>query len=83
MTQALITAVQEQRTKLINVIGAVQCMRIAVRHKPPMELEGAVELLEDELQRILNALDPVELERALPALSDRRDAAGPSEEERR
>jgi hypothetical protein len=47
-----------------------------------MELEGAVELLEDELQRILNALDPVELERALRALSDRQDAAGPSEEER-
>jgi hypothetical protein len=83
MTQeALITAVQEQRTKLINVIGAVQCMRIAVRHKPPMELEGAVELLEDELQRILNALDPVELERSLRALSDRQDAAGPSEEAR-
>ena len=58
MTQeALITAVQEQRTKLINVIGAVQCMRVAVRHEPPRELEGAIELLENELQRILDRLE--------------------------
>ena len=65
MTQeALMTAVQEQRSKLINVLGVVQCMQIAVRSsKRPAELEGAVELLEEELQRILNGLDPVELER--------------------
>jgi hypothetical protein len=66
MTQeALITAVQKQRTKLLNVLGAVQCTLTAIRHEPPMELEGAVGLLEDEVQRIINALDPVELERAV------------------
>jgi hypothetical protein len=63
--EALMREVQEQRSKLLNVLGAVQCMQIAVRHKPPMELEGAVELLEEELQRILDALDPCVLERGL------------------
>ena len=58
MTQeALIAGIQEQRTKLINVLGAVQCMRIAVRHEPPRELEGPIELLEQELQRILGKLE--------------------------
>ena len=67
MTQeALITAVQEQRTKLINVIGAVQCMRVAVRHEPPRELEGAIELLENELQRILDRLEECTTREARP-----------------
>jgi hypothetical protein len=72
MTQeALITAVQQQRTKLINVLGAVQCMQMAVRHKPPMELEGAIELLGEEVQRIINGLEE--------AVSERRDTAAGSE----
>ena len=80
MTQeALIAGVQEQRTKLINVIGAVQCMRIAVRHEPPRELEGAIELLEEELQRILDRLEEVSVRRVI---SDRRDTAPSSEEAR-
>jgi hypothetical protein len=61
----VIQAVGEQRSKLINVLGALQCMRIAVSSShPPEELEGAVEMLEEEVQRILNALDPMMLGKA-------------------
>jgi hypothetical protein len=60
----LMEAVQDQRSKLINVLGVVQCMQIAVRSShPPKELEGAVELLEEEVQRILDGLDPMTLEK--------------------
>jgi hypothetical protein len=62
---ALIREVQEQRSKLLNVLGAVQCMQIAVRHEPPPEIEGAVELLEEEIQRICDGLDYLVLERKL------------------
>lgn len=60
-SQALRQAVEEQRSKLINVLGAVQCMKVAIAHDThreiTVELQGAVELLEDEVQRIVTALD--------------------------
>ena len=77
MTQeALLKAVDDQRSRLLNVLGAVQCMKVAVREQPPKELEGAVQLLEEELQRILEGLDEFSLRRAL---SDHYHGA-PSEE---
>jgi hypothetical protein len=69
-SETLMEVVQEQRSKLLNVLGAVQCMQVAVRHEPPKELEGAIELLEEELQRILEGLDQFTLYRAL---ADRQD----------
>jgi hypothetical protein len=63
-TEALVEHVQDQRSKLLNVLGAVQCMKMAVRHRErPPELEGAVVLLEEELQRIIDELDPIQLDR--------------------
>lgn len=61
----LLGAVEEQRSRLINVLGAVQCMRVAVRTEPPAELEGAIALLEDELQRIYTGLEETMLARAV------------------
>jgi hypothetical protein len=58
-------AVEEQRSRLINVLGAVQCMRVAVRTEPPSELEGAVALLEDELERIYTGPEETMLTRAI------------------
>jgi len=78
MTQeALITAVEEQRSKLLNVLGTVQCMKVALRHDPDgsemHEFSGAVELLEDEVQRIVTALEESSLR---GALSDHRGTPG-------
>jgi hypothetical protein len=59
-------AVEQQRVKLINVLGVVQCVRIAARESdPPAELEGAVALLEENVQNILEALERPMLERAI------------------
>ena len=56
--ELLIAGIQEQKTKLINVLGVVQCMQSAVREEePPLELEGAVELLGEEVQRVINGLE--------------------------
>ena len=60
MTQkALVTGIHEQKTKLINVLGVVECIQIAVRDQDeqPIELEGAVELLGEEVQRVINSLE--------------------------
>ncbi len=57
--------VQEERRKIINVLGSAHCLKEALRsEEPPPDLDGAVELLEEELQRIINALDPVNLEQS-------------------
>jgi hypothetical protein len=56
--EALIAGIHEQKAKLINVLGVVQCMQSAVRDdEPPMELEGAIELLGEEVQRVINRLE--------------------------
>jgi len=60
MTQkALVTGIHEQKTKLINVLGVVECIQIAIRDQDeqPIELEGAVELLGEEVQRVINSLE--------------------------
>ena len=62
MTQeALLQAVEDQRGRLLNVLGTVQCMKVALRHDADTsempEFAGTVELLEDEIQRIVTALE--------------------------
>jgi hypothetical protein len=75
--EPLIAGIHEQKTKLINVLGVVQCMQSAVRDdEPPMELEGAIELLGEEVQRVINGLEAL----WSSASSDRRGTATSSEE---
>ncbi|HEX5419642.1 MAG TPA: hypothetical protein VFY39_06560 [Gammaproteobacteria bacterium] len=58
-------AVERQRSRLINVLGVVQAVRIADSHSGGApEADGALKLVEDEIQRILNGLDPLQLEKA-------------------
>jgi hypothetical protein len=62
----LLGAVEAQRSRLINVLGAVQSIRIAEAHSDGApEAQGALELVEDELQRILNALEGRQLRNAV------------------
>jgi hypothetical protein len=65
--EQIFSAVEDQRSRLLNVLGVMQCMRIAVSNKPPPELEGAVALVEDNLQDILEALEELSLKRAIAA----------------
>lgn len=65
----ILEAVEDQRSKLLNVLGGIQCVRVATRHGLPYEaetpeLEGAIDLLHDEVQRIVTALEDSELRRA-------------------
>jgi hypothetical protein len=62
--EQFLRAVDDQRSKLLNVLGTLQCMEIAVQERPPRELQGAVLLLEDEVQRVIEALDVNVLPRA-------------------
>jgi hypothetical protein len=65
---SVLPAVETQRMKLLGVLGALQAMKAAVRTgEPPDELEAAVELLEDETQRIITALEDSSLRRASQA----------------
>ncbi|MHB8811682.1 MAG: hypothetical protein ACYDAE_00265 [Steroidobacteraceae bacterium] len=58
---AVTSAVRDQHTKLLGVLGGLQCLKIACGATPDqgIELEAAAELLEDEVQRIVNALDSI------------------------
>ncbi len=56
--------VQQERGKIINALGALQCVKLAIRAEELSgDIDGAVELIEEELQRTINALDPVNLGR--------------------
>lgn len=64
---AVFAAIETQRSRLINVMGVVQCMRLACRaagQEGPEEIESALELLGDEIQRVVTALEGPQLERA-------------------
>jgi hypothetical protein len=65
VTERIFQAVEEQRGRLLNVLGAVQCVRIAVDSGPPAELGGAIELVEDYLQDAINGLERLTIERKL------------------
>lgn len=55
---AILHAVEEQRRRLINAIATAECLKLACRDREaPGDIDGALELLQDELQRILNALE--------------------------
>ena len=70
----LLKAVDDQRMRLINVLGAIQCVKVAIRYPRDArgrdllpELDGAIELLGDETQRVINELDPCVLGRREPS----------------
>lgn len=66
----LMGAVEDQRSRLLNVLGTVQCLKLAAdraRHEEAPEFAGAVELLEEEVQRIVTALEEIELLKAAAA----------------
>ena len=54
-------AVEEQHSLLINVVSTVRCLRFS---EEAGELAGALDLVQMELQRITNALEGPQLERA-------------------
>jgi hypothetical protein len=63
--KAILQAVESQRALLINAIAALECAMLSCRdRKPPADLDGALELIGEELQRILGALEGSALERA-------------------
>ena len=57
--EAILKAVDDQRMKLLNVLGGLQCMKVAARRgiDEVGELESAVELLEDAVQEIVTRLE--------------------------
>lgn len=62
---ATLTAVENERMRLLGVLGGLQCLRVACRNpEPEIELEAAVELLASEVQRIVTALDSASLDQA-------------------
>ena len=64
---AILKAVEAQRTRLMDVLGVVQCIGIAVSDdapRTPTELEGAAMLAERELQNVIEALEGPQLKRA-------------------
>lgn len=70
----LLKAVDDQRMRLINVLGAIQCVKVAIRYPHDArgrdllpDLDGAIELLGGETQRVINELDPCVLERGMPS----------------
>ncbi len=59
-------AVEEQRAKLLNILGCAQCIRIAAEMAPDeaVEIEGALKLLEDQLDDVIAGLERPSLEAA-------------------
>lgn len=60
-TAAILKAVEEQRRPLINVVSTVRCLKFS---EEAGELAGALQLVEQELERVLKALEGPSLERA-------------------
>ena len=61
---AIIAAVEAQRCLLINVESTIRCLKFS---EEAGELQGALELVEMELQRVLGALEGPQLEMAASA----------------
>jgi len=59
--EELLRRVDDRRMKLLNVLGALQCAKVAARYdvqrEYTMELDGAIGLIEDEVQRIITDLE--------------------------
>lgn len=56
----LLERVEDQRDKLLNVLGSLRCIAQAVQSDAAPddgEFAGAIELTADELQRVLDALE--------------------------
>lgn len=59
---AMLATVEDERMKLLGVLGGLQCLRVACRNaEPEIELEAAVVLLANEVQRIVTALEDTSL----------------------
>lgn len=58
---AILKAVEEQRRPLINVVSVVRCLKFS---EEAGELGGALELIEEEIERVLEALEGPSLDRA-------------------
>lgn len=71
--EALLEAVGNQRMHLLKVLGSVQCMKVAVRYQNSKggddlpELESAIILIEEEIERILERLEEPSLLRTVGA----------------
>ncbi len=59
--QIFLEEIEKQRMKLYNLLGVLHCACTVLREDQNDEASGAVELASDELQRILEALDRVNL----------------------
>jgi hypothetical protein len=64
-SKSLMDAVQDQRCKLINVLGTLLCLENGIEYSNPTELLGAIMLLEVEVQRIVTTLDKTVIEPGL------------------
>ena len=53
----LMGAVDDQRCRLLNVLGTLQCARTAADQGCSDEVSGALALLEEEIQRIVTGLE--------------------------
>ena len=61
---ALLRVVEEQRAKLLNVLGIVQCIKVVVlagRVADVREFDGVVESVEEGIQVVLAGLEGVSL----------------------
>jgi len=78
----LLEAIEDQRAKLYNVEGSLRCLIAALQSMPgEEEIEGAVELAADEVDRVNCALDRVNLLRAANADAEAVEGARPASAE--
>jgi hypothetical protein len=74
-SEKLMEAVQDQRSKLLNVLGLTQALKIAGaaadnNDEPIDNLEGALQILQDALQGVVEGLEPIMLNRAVAAAEE-------------
>ena len=67
--EGILRAVEAQRIRLLNVVGVVEALKIAARDEPPKELEGALELVEEQIRDAAEALEGPSLEQQAAATS--------------
>ena len=63
----LMGAIQDQRDHLLNVLGTVQCVKAKADQADDEATAGALELLEQEVQRVVTGLEEPELLKAAAA----------------
>ncbi len=63
---AFATAVEDQRQKLLNVLGVAQCVKVAVGSNTSElpDLDAALALVEEQLQSVVTGLERLSLQRA-------------------